>query len=158
MASHRELNDLIRLFLDRSLPRSEWTHEAHLSVGLWHIREYGTAEAMKRLRTAISQLNESYGNANTSTAGYHETITRAYVELLTQFIRRYPDDCSPDRILDDLLASPLALRDALLAFYSRDYLYSSAARLAWAQPDVAPLDLAHLLSVTPTPPSESRFP
>jgi len=140
------INDLVQRFLDRSLRRSEWTHEAHLSIGLGHIREYGPAEALKRLRKAISQLNGSYGNANTATNGYHETITRAYVELLTQYLGTYPNDCSLDRIRDDLLASPLAHRDALLAFYSRDYLNSSAARLAWAEPDLGPVSVITLLT------------
>jgi hypothetical protein len=133
------IDDLARQFVERSLLRAEWTHEAHLAVGLWHVRTFGAPEALTRLRTGIRQLNETHGTVNTPTAGYHETITRAYVQLLAMFIGRYSNDCPLDQILADLLASPLAPRDALLAFYSRNHLFSSAARVAWAEPDLAPL-------------------
>jgi hypothetical protein len=38
-----------------------------------------------------------------------------------------------------LLADPLADRKALLRFYSRPRLESSAARLDWVEPDLEPL-------------------
>jgi hypothetical protein len=138
------IDDLARRFAERSLSRAEWTHEAHLAVGLWHVREFGATEALSRLRTRICRLNESHGTANTTTSGYHETITRAYVGLLNEFLTRCPAERSLDEILADLLASPLAKRDALLAFYSRDHLYSATARLNWAEPDLAPIELARL--------------
>ena len=146
MFNELEIQTLIRRFTDCSLPRSEWTHEAHLAVGLWHVRTYGSAEALTRLRTRIRQLNDTHGTANTPTSGYHETITRAYVELLAAFLGRYLIDGSLDQILNDLLASRLAHRNALLVFYSRDYLFSAFARLAWAEPDIAPLSIGAFLS------------
>jgi hypothetical protein len=130
------IEDLARRFMERMLSKSEWTHEAHLAVGLWHVREFGAAKALERLRFGIRTLNESHGTANTSDGGYHETITRAYVELLIEFLNRYPAQRSLDEIFAELLASPLAHRDALLAFYSRECLYSAAARLEWAEPDL----------------------
>jgi hypothetical protein len=141
------IDDLARRFTDRSLPKAEWTHAAHLAVGLWHVREFGAAEALLRLRKGIRELNESHGNANTADGGYHETITRAYVELLAQFASRFPYQTSEIQILPALLASPLADRKALLAFYSRDRLFSTAARLDWLPPDLSSLDLARLLSL-----------
>src|SRR5688572_21330050 len=36
-----ELDDLVMRFVERSLPKAEWTHAAHLAVGLWHVRRYG---------------------------------------------------------------------------------------------------------------------
>ena len=35
----------------------------------------------------------------------------------------------------DLLAGPLAARDVLFTFYSRDRLMSTTARLEWLEPD-----------------------
>jgi hypothetical protein len=40
---------------------------------------------------------------------------------------------------DELLAGPLAARDALLHFYAREVLFSLRARAAWVEPDLAPL-------------------
>jgi hypothetical protein len=41
----------------------------------------------------------------------------------------------------DLLAGPLAARDMLFTFYSRDRLMSRAARFEWLEPDLAPVDV-----------------
>ena len=42
----------------------------------------------------------------------------------------------------DLLAGPLAVRDVLFTFYSRDRLMSTTARLEWLEPDRAPINLS----------------
>lgn len=133
-----ELEDLVRRFSDRTLTKPEWTHAAHLAVGLWHVSRYAPAEALARLRTAISQLNESHGTANTATGGYHETVTRAYVQLLAEFAARHSDKTIAERVAL-LLEHPLADRHALLRFYSRACLDSVEARLGWVEPDLKPL-------------------
>jgi hypothetical protein len=133
-----ELEDLVRRFDACALPRPEWTHAAHLAVGLWHVCRYGRDGALTRLRTGITRLNESNGVANSATGGYHETVTRAYVELLAAFAARDPNRTVVERVTA-LLADPLADRNALLRFYSRQRLESSEARLDWVEPDVAPL-------------------
>src|SRR6185369_4934759 len=69
-------------FCEANVPRAEWTHEAHLRVGAWHVFHHGAAAALPLLRERIRRLNETNGVANTATGGYHETITAAYVELL----------------------------------------------------------------------------
>lgn len=71
-----ELEILARKFAECSLPKEDWTHAAHLSVGLWHVEKYGAEEALRRLRIGIRKLNQSYGGANSSTSGYHESISR----------------------------------------------------------------------------------
>ncbi len=140
------IEDLVRRFENQRIPRVEWTHAAHLAVGLWHVRTLGPAEALSRLRTGIRQLNESHGTQNTAESGYHETITCAFVWLLAEFLKQYAANQPTDQVVDDLTASKLASSDALLAFYSREVLYSTAARLNWIEPDRAPLSLAGLLA------------
>jgi hypothetical protein len=89
------LDHLIEGFLACSLREEEWTHHAHLAVGLWHVEQLGAEEALACLRQGIRRLNESFGNVNTPTSGYHETITCAYVRLLTQFLAECPPACPP---------------------------------------------------------------
>ena len=36
-AGEAEVDDLARRFLDRTLPKAEWTHAAHFAVALWQI-------------------------------------------------------------------------------------------------------------------------
>ena len=135
-----ELDDLVRRFDSLTLTKPEWTHAAHLAVGLWHVSRYGPDDALARLRRGIRRLNESHGTLNTATGGYHETVTRAYTGLLAAFTERYADE-SLGRRLEHWYASPLAGRQALLRFYSRARLESSEARLDWVEPDLAPLTL-----------------
>jgi hypothetical protein len=133
-----ELEDLVRRFSERTLPKPEWTHAAHLAVGLWHVCRYGRDAALSRLRVGITRLNESHGTVNSATGGYHETVTRAYVYLLDAFAARNPDKTPAERVTK-LLNGPLADKKALLRFYSRERLESVQARLGWAEPDLAPL-------------------
>jgi hypothetical protein len=129
-----------------AIPAKSWTHAAHLSVGLWHVERYGRDEALVRLRTGIRRLNVSHGGVNSATHGYHETITAAYVELLAQFLESREDGESAGEAVARL-SGPLAARDVLLAFYSREQLMSVEARATWVEP-VAPLDLSAVLDLT----------
>ena len=133
-----ELEDLVRRFAERTLPKAEWTHAAHLAVGLWHVSRYGRDDALVRLRVGITRLNESHGTVNSATGGYHETVTRAYAQLLAAFAARHGDKTVAERVTA-LLADPLADKQALLRFYSRGRLESSEARLDWVEPDLVPL-------------------
>jgi hypothetical protein len=135
-----ELDELVRRFRACELPRPEWTHAAHLSVGLWHVSSYEPEDALARLRLGIRRLNESNGVVNSATSGYHETITRAYARLLAAFAKRHAAAPVAERVAR-LLAGRLADRGALLKFYSRACLESPAARLDWVEPDLAPLAL-----------------
>ena len=125
-----------------ALARHEWTHLAHLAVGAWHVHRYGPEEALTRLRSGIRRLNESFGGVNSATNGYHETITRAYVQLLSQFLEGCPGELPLPERVERLLTSRLADRNVLFTFYSRERLMSMAARAAWVEPDLTPLSEA----------------
>jgi hypothetical protein len=130
--------ELVRAFLDRTLPKPQWTHESHLRVGLWHVLTYGPDEALSRLRQEIRAYNEATGVANTASGGYHETITRFYVGFLAQFL----DRAGRERPLDDLaneLIEQHGNRELPLVYYSRELLFSAQARAEWVEPDLKPL-------------------
>ena len=133
-------------FVACTLRRDAWTHAAHLIVGMWHVDRYGADDALSHLRVGIRRLNESHGTPNSNHGGYHETITRAYTQLLSQ----YCDSCSVEMSLRErvarLLCSPLAGRDALDMFYSREVLRSVDARVGWVEPDIAALRLELILN------------
>jgi hypothetical protein len=90
-------------------------------------------------------LNEGHGTVNSPTGGYHETITRAYVKLLSEFSERCGDVPLAERVAR-LLRSPLAHKDVLLNFYSREVLMSVEARARWVQPDLASLEIEVVLA------------
>ena len=141
-----DLEDFAARFTTCRIPREEWTHHAHLAVGLWHVDRYGPDEALERLRSGIRRLNDSHGTPNSATRGYHETITRAYVQLLSEFLESCPTAMPLTQRVARLLASPVADKDALLRFYSRELLMSSQARAVWAEPDILPVSMVPLLA------------
>jgi hypothetical protein len=118
-----------------TLPKAEWTHHAHLRTGLWHVMQYGAAEALPLLRKRISAFNVHVGTANTETSGYHETLTRFYVVVIDRFL------ANADRAMDlDELAQMLIEahgdRRLPLHHYSEGRLFSAAARCSWVEPDL----------------------
>lgn len=111
-------------------------------MGLWHVRRYGPDRALTELRTRIRRLNDTHGTPNSETLGYHETITRAYVELIAALLGCFPPGTPVVECLRLLFASPVSAKDALLTYYSKDRLMSVEARHHWIEPDRRPLRAA----------------
>jgi len=134
-----ETEALARAFLDRSLPKAEWTHAAHLQVALWHLRLYTPDQTLTRLRRAICAYNEATGVVNGPDSGYHETITCFYVHAVARFVAT----SDPGRAIDEQateMVDALGARDLPLRHWTRERLFSAEARRGWIEPDLAPLD------------------
>jgi len=125
-------------FLARTLPKSQWTHHAHLRVGLWHALEYVDEQALDLLRERIRAYNESTSVANTDHSGYHETLTRFYLLAIRAFVRSVDRGGSFGGLVDELIDRH-GDRDLPLQYYTSERLFSAAARRAWIEPDLMPL-------------------
>jgi len=125
-------------FIDLSLPKSEWTHQAHLRVGLWHAMRHSPAETLHLLRHRISAFNQAKGGENTASAGYHETITRFYVQVIGQFLASV-DASRPIGELERELIGLYGDKELPLRYYTRERLFSTEARLGWVAPDLLAL-------------------
>jgi hypothetical protein len=136
-----DLDDLVARFIACRLPRPEWTHLAHLRVGAWHVQHEGPDAAVASLRARIRALNDHHGTPNSATSGYHETITVAYVRLLAEFLGGFADATPLATRVDVLVSGRLSEKELLLAFWSRERLFSEGARRLWVPPDRAPLRL-----------------
>jgi hypothetical protein len=100
---------------------------------LRHRSELNLANAMPPI---IRAYNEATGVANTDTGGYHETITQASIRAARALLDRHATSRPLHEIMDVLMASPLGHPDWLLAFWSRDLLFSIEARRVWVDPDL----------------------
>jgi hypothetical protein len=122
-----------------TLPKADWTHEAHLGATLWLIRDRPDVDVDARIAAIISAYNESVGGVNDDSQGYHDTITRCFVAG----IRLHLSDRAPDEPLAEavnaLLASPIGQRGWPLRFYSPERLFSAAARRGLVPPDLISL-------------------
>lgn len=121
-----------------TLPREAWTHEAHLAACLWLLSERPDIDVDAEIAGIISRYNESVGGVNDDTQGYHDSITRAYVAGVRWFLTVTAETGLTGRV-NALLMSDAGRRDWPLRFYSRDLLFSVAARRGFVEPDLATL-------------------
>ncbi len=125
--------------LARTLPRQEWTHEAHLAATTYLVLKHPEIDLDIELKGIISRYNESAGTPNSDSEGYHDTITRAYL----RGIRLFLDEADVSRpihdLVNELLMTPMGRRDWPLRFWSKNRLMSIEARRAWIEPDLAAL-------------------
>ena len=104
------------------IPGSEFPHERHVLVAWSLSRRYPHEEAYARLAAGIKGIAARAGVPGK----YHETMTRAWFELVSQ--------------AESLDAHPELLDRSLLArYYSRERL--AAGRHEWLEPDLEPLVL-----------------
>ncbi|WP_332817922.1 hypothetical protein [Sphingopyxis sp.] len=121
-----------------ALSREAWTHEAHLGACLWLLTERPDIDIDAEIAGLICRFNESVGGVNDDHGGYHDSITRAYVAGVRLFLRETAGTGLMERV-NALLLSDMGRRDWPLRFYSRDLLFSVAARRGFVEPDLAPL-------------------
>jgi hypothetical protein len=120
--------------LARTLPREEWTHEAHLAACLWLVRERADIDLERDLPAIIRSYNESVGGVNDDTQGYHETLTQFYIQTVrAHHAENLGLDLSAS--VNALLTSERGRRDWPLRFYTSDRLFSVEARRNHVQPD-----------------------
>lgn len=138
-ASDADIEHVGERFLARSLPKAEWTHEAHLATTTWLLLRRPDIDVDRQLPGLIRRYNESVGGVNDDTQGYHETITRAFIAgvrlCLTEAVCSEP----LHELVNELLLSPMGRRDWPFRFYSRDLLFSVQARRQFVEPDLAAL-------------------
>jgi hypothetical protein len=126
-----------RGLLDRSLPREEWTHEAHLAACLWIITERPDVDPARDMRAIISGYNEAVGGVNDDHGGYHDSITNSFIAGVRHWLARTDADSLVGRV-NGLLLAPEGRRDWPLGFYSRERLFSVEARRERVEPDLKP--------------------
>ena len=147
--SAAELHTLTKLFIARTLPKSDWTHAAHFAVGLC-LLESKTRDAFADMPGLIRAYNEATGVPNNETEGYHETITIASLLAARAFRTRYSTHVPLHRVLAELMDSPFGKSTWLLEHWSKPRLFSPEARRDWVEPDLKPLSFEAIETVAPT--------
>jgi hypothetical protein len=122
--------------ISRTLPREEWTHEAHLAATTYLLLRHPEIDLDVELPGLIRRYNESVGGVNDDTQGYHDTITRAYLRGVRLFLEEADIDRPLHELVNELLVSPMGRRDWPLRFWSKDRLMSVEARRAFVPPDL----------------------
>jgi hypothetical protein len=122
-----------------TLPRTEWTHEAHLAATTYLLLSRPDIEIDVELPGLIRRYNESVGGVNSDTEGYHETITRVFLHGVRLFLSEADREEPLHELVNELLLSPIGRRDWPLRFYSPGRLFSVEARKHFVEPDLRAL-------------------
>jgi hypothetical protein len=122
-----------------TLPRAEWTHEAHLATTAYLLLERPDIDIDRELPDLIRRYNESVGGVNSDTEGYHETITRVFLHGVRLFLEEADSKEPLHELVNELLLSPMGRRNWPLRFYSQERLFSVEARRHFIEPDLRAL-------------------
>ena len=118
-----------------TLPRPDWTHEAHLATCCWLVLERPDFLPERDLPNLIRRYNLSVGGVNSDSEGYHETITQVSIRGVRAALARSEGRGLCERV-NALLHADEGRRDWPLRFYSRELLFSVEARRGWVEPDL----------------------
>ena len=125
----RVLNGVI----DRTLPKSDWTHAAHCVFAVALLGRLTLDEAEEAAPRLIRMYNEATGVANTREAGYHHTITVFFLRRIAAFLKDHEDEHLAARTRA-VLASEIGSKDYPLSAYSSAELEHVFSRLDWEAP------------------------
>jgi hypothetical protein len=129
-----EAERLVKGFENCTLPKEEWTHEAHFIMAFKFCLQWPVPVATSRIREGIKRYNLGVGGQNTNSSGYHETITLFYTYTIARYIITHGVTSFTQQSVTALLSQPFIAKDYPLQYYSRELLFSTQARLHWVEP------------------------
>lgn len=132
--TQNELHLLVQAFEAGSLPKSAWTHAAHVAVGANYVSLHGEPLALETMRERVRTYNESVGTVNSDTSGYHETLTRFWIAVLA---RLHDEEKAASHLMFVQRAVTLygGRRDLHQRFYNFDVVKNTEARREWVAPN-----------------------
>ncbi len=116
-----------------ALPKEAFHRRAHLRLAWIYLRQNDFPAAAARMEQSIRRFAAHLG----ASEKYHHTITIAWLRLAAAAIRKSPGAAT----LEDFFEQHPELLDQNLPFqfYSRERMFSDAARSGWIEPDLQPL-------------------
>ncbi len=116
-----------------TLPNSAFHHRDHLRLAWIYVRRFGYEAGSERMAASIRRYAAHHG----ATEKYHETVTRAWMDLVQHATARADQPAAFEAFI---AANPdLADPHALAAYYSPERLAGGDARREWVAPDLRSL-------------------
>lgn len=114
-----------------TLPKTAWTHAAHVAVAACYRVRHGAA-ALARTREGIVRYNTAVGTANTDSSGYHETLTRFWSGVIATEVEGIDDEWRAACVAVERFGDDSHLH---MQYYAADIVRSVEARRGWVPPD-----------------------
>ncbi len=132
--------ELLAQFEGCTLRAERWHHAEHIRIGYLYLREQPFPEALERMRAGLKALNSAQAVPESLDRGYHETLTRGWLQLVHVILSEYGPATTSGEFLE--LHPELSQRKTLRLFYSSDRIRSAAAKADFVEPDLAPLPVS----------------
>ena len=130
----QDLYTLVKAFENRTITKNDWTHAAHLAVGLYYLRTLPFAVAKNVMRDGIHWLNDKHATPNTDDSGYHETLTVFWLKRIWNFLDERQDVRNLATLANELIER-FNDPDLPLQHYTPELLFSAMARREYVSPD-----------------------
>lgn len=133
--SETEIEAVVRGFESCTTAKEDFSHQSHVTVGLWYLRGTSLEQATASMREGLFRFLDHYGLGRSK---YHETITVFWMRLIADQIERLSSELPLLEITNIVVEK---LHDSKLPFeyYSRELLMSDLARKSWIEPDLKTL-------------------
>jgi hypothetical protein len=102
-------------------------------VATCYLTKFPFDEALVRMRAGLQRFIAHHGKQ-----GYHETITRFWMELISGFLNGiFPDTAVTERANE--VVARYGSKEILFEYYTRERVMSEIARREWVEPDLKSL-------------------
>lgn len=128
--SAAEIVEVVAKFENCAYRPEEFSHARHLTVASWYVAKYGTEQALPRMREGLQGFLAHHGKK----MGYHETITRFWLELIGEALQRMAKQPLPAQVNE--IVARYRDKNVLFVYYTRELVMSEAARNSWIEPDL----------------------
>ena len=141
LRDEESLAEFVSAFEGEVLPRSMWTHGAHVAIAALYLRRCGDG-VLTQTRHAIRRHNRSVGTPENA---YHETLTVFWLAVVENFLRSavYASELDAVRAA---VAEFGEKRKLHADYYSFDVVGSDEARARWVPPDLRALTIRFILT------------
>jgi hypothetical protein len=129
--------DFLRKFESAEFSVSEWQHRSHVRLSFLYLHRYTFEEAIERVRSGIQKLNKANNVPDEPERGYHETITRAWMQIIVCAMERHAPET--DFAVFAETHTYLLSKSLLYLFYSKHRLISEQAKREFVSPDITEL-------------------
>ena len=130
---------IAREFENKTLPKEQWTHSAHIAVAFVYLDKYkNLGKALSKLRDHIKEYNISVGTENNDNSGYHETLTVFWLKVVSEFCET-ENQADINELFNNFSKTILASSKLPTKFYSKELLFSKTARQIWTDPNLLPI-------------------
>ena len=130
-------SQFLNAFENCTLPFDDWTHRAHLRVAYLYASKFDLQTATDKMRAGIKAYNKATNTPEELERGYHETITVAYMHLVTAALQQSGPFENSEAFCDACAVS--LNKPVLLKYYSKNRIISIKAKQTFVEPDLQPL-------------------